>query len=66
MGDRYDQFRILHIDIGGNRAMSELSVKIMADKLISRSLKTIDFGDTMTFGSNLELKIKYITDAFFK
>lgn len=66
MGDRYDKIRINHIDIADNNDISELSVKVLADNLLSKSLKTINFGETMNKGKNLEEKMSYIADAFFR
>lgn len=41
MGDRYDQLRLNHIDIGCSE-MSEECFKILSDQLISFSIKTIN------------------------
>ena len=47
MGDRYDQLRVNHIDIGNNEEIVERCMKILADNLIAKSLKTIDFAGSM-------------------
>lgn len=47
MGDRYDQLRVNHIDIGNNEAIHERCIKILAENLMTKSLKTIDLNGSM-------------------
>jgi hypothetical protein len=64
MGDRYDQLRLNHIDIGANEDMVERCIMVLADHLIARSLKTIDVEGSMGQHLPVLVKIMYITEAF--
>lgn len=47
MGDRYDQLRINHIDIGNNEDIVEKGMKVLADNLFSKSIKTINLDGSL-------------------
>lgn len=47
MGDRYDKFRITELDWSNNSEWSEKSFKILAENILSNSVKKMNWNGSM-------------------
>jgi hypothetical protein len=63
MGDRYDKLRLNHFDMGNNQGILEKGMLTLADNLICKSLKTIDWKGSMGQHLPVLVKMYYIIEA---